>query len=165
MIIAPPTNIITETIRKQLTDLLREGHAHARFEDVIENLPAKLRGEKVESVPYSIWQLVEHMRITQWDILQFCQFATHHSPEWPEGYWVENKDSVDDETWQKSLNQIWNEREHFIELLNNPDIDIYLPFTHGTGQNYIREALILADHNSYHTGQIVVMRRLLGAWP
>jgi hypothetical protein len=164
MISAPPTHIITDTIRKQLTDLLREGHAHSRFEDVVENIPADLRGTKVPGLPYTIWQIVEHLRITQWDILMFSQFATHRSPQWPEGYWVENMEVVDEETWQKSLNQIWDDKELFIALINNPDIDIYMPFTHGTGQSYIREALVLADHNSYHTGQIVVLRRLLGAW-
>ena len=164
MIIAPPTNIITETIRKQLSDALRERHAHARFEDAVENLPAEFRTVKPDSLPYSIWQLVEHIRITQWDIVQFCRFATHKSPDWPEGYWVENPEQVSDEMWKNSLNQIWDDRELFIALLNNPDIDIYLPFTHGNGQNYIREALLMADHTGYHTGQIILIRRLLGDW-
>ena len=164
MIIAPPTNIITETIRKQLTELLRERHAHLKFEDSVENLPAELRSVKATNLPYSIWQLVEHIRITQWDIVQFCQFATHKSPEWPKGYWVKNPEMVGDDQWQRSLNQIWDDRELFIALFNNPDIDIYLPFTHGNGQNYIREALNIADHTGYHTGQIVVIRRILGAW-
>ena len=164
MISAPPTNIITDNIRKNITEILRENHAHIRFEDAVAKLPAGLRSVRLEQLPYSIWQLVEHIRITIWDVLKFCLSADHKSPEWPEGYWTANPDYVDDETWEKSLYQIRKNKEDFISLFNDPDVDIYIPFDYGSGQTYIRQALFIADHTAYHTGQIIVLRRILSAW-
>jgi len=144
--------------------MLRESHAHIHFEDAAAGLPAPLRSVRPPQLPYSIWQLVEHIRTTQWNILEFCRSAAHKSPEWPEGYWPENQDNVDDETWEDSLKQIRRDREEFIGLFNNPDVDIYIPFNYGSEETYIRLALFIAGHTAYHTGQIVVIRRMLGAW-
>ncbi len=164
MISAPPTNMITDAIRKHLIELFRERHAHAQFEDAVKDTAPKIRGIIPDGLPYSIWQLVEHVRIAQWDILEFCRDETHKSPKWPEGYWVENKTAVDDAEWEKSLLQIRKDKEAFISLLNSPDTDLYVPFAYGDGQTFLREALLIADHASYHTGQIVLIRRLLGDW-
>jgi len=164
MISTPPTNVITETIRKNITGMLRENHAHIRFEDAVSGVPPLMRSTNPENLPYSIWQLVEHIRITQRDILEFCRSAAHKSPEWPQGYWTENKDYVNDETWESSLKQIHKDTEDFIALFNDPDVDIYIPFEYGRGQTYIRQALFIAGHTAYHTGQIVVVRRILNVW-
>jgi uncharacterized damage-inducible protein DinB len=164
MIITPPTNIITDTVRQHLIELLRERHAHIQLEDAIKDLSPQLRGQKPQNSPYSIWQLVEHIRIVQWDILEFCKNDAHKSPKWPQGYWVENQSVVDDETWEESLSHIWKDKEAFIALLNSPEVDLFIPFAYGEGQTLLREALVIADHTSYHTGQIVVIRKILGDW-
>lgn len=151
-------------ILKTLEQFLTGGHAHATFDDAVKGLPAALRGEVPEGMPYSIWQLVEHIRITQWDILEFSRDAEHTSPEWPEGYWPKEKAPKDDAAWKHSLAQIKSDLKEFVALLNGPDVDLYKPFAHGDGQHLLREAMLIVDHTSYHTGEIIVLRRLLGAW-
>lgn len=147
-----------------LEQLLTGGHAHITFNDAVHNLPEKLRGTVPKDLPYSIWQLVEHIRITQWDILEFSRDPQHISPSWPEGYWPEETAPASEAAWKKSLEQINHDCKEFITLLRQPDADLYAPFPHGEGQHLLREALLIADHTSYHTGQIIVVRRLLGAW-
>lgn len=149
---------------KTLEQLLAGGQAHATFDDAVKHLPAKLRGVVPEGMPYSIWQLVEHIRITQWDILEFSRDPKHQSPSWPEGYWPKETAPADEAAWKKCLAQIKSDLNEFIELLKDPDVDLYAPFPHGDGQHLLREALLIADHTSYHTGEIIVLRRLLGAW-
>ena len=151
-------------IVKTLEQFLTGGHAHATFEDAVKGLPAALRGEVPAGIPYSIWQLVEHIRITQWDILEFSRDAKHISPKWPEGYWPEETAPADEAAWKHSLAQIRSDLKTFVALLNAPDVDLYQPFEHGDGQHLFREALLIADHTSYHTGEIIVLRRLLNAW-
>lgn len=151
-----------QPILDELTELIAKSNAHLSFEEAVKDLPASKRTETVDNLPYSIWQLVEHIRIAQWDILEFCRDPEHKSPEWPEGYWPENPDRVDDDQWQKSLDRIRTEREKFLNLLRSNDL--FKPLEHGSGQNLFREALLIADHCAYHTGEIVVVRRLLKAW-
>jgi len=146
----------------ELIKLLEGGMAHASFDDAIEGLAPELRGVVPDQLPYSVWQLIEHIRIAQWDMLEFSKSEKHISPAWPDGYWVEETAPVDEETWEKSLRQISDDRDEFIDLLKNGDIYKALP--HGDGQSILREALQIADHNSYHTGQIILVRRLLGDW-
>ncbi|WP_217606282.1 DinB family protein [Chitinophaga sp. GbtcB8] len=149
---------------KALKELINGGHAHATFEDAVKELPAKLRGEVPENMPYSVWQLVEHIRITQWDILEFSRNPKHQSPPWPEGYWPKEHAPKDANAWKESITQVNRERKEFLKLLDEPGVDLYTPFEHGSGQNLLREAMLIADHTSYHTGEIIVLRRLLGAW-
>ncbi len=149
---------------KQLKDLLLKGNAHASLDDALENVPKKLRGAVPENLPYSIWQLAEHIRIAQWDILEFSRNPEHVSPKWPEGYWTKKKAPKTDVEWDETLEQIRMDRNDFIALLEADDADLYTPFPHGDGQNLLREALLIADHNSTHIGEIIVIRRLLGAW-
>lgn len=149
---------------KALKELINGGHAHVTFEDAVKELPAKLRGEVPENMPYSVWQLVEHIRITQWDILEFSRNPKHQSPPWPEGYWPKEHAPKDANAWKESIAQVNRERKEFLKLLDEPGVDLYTPFEHGSGQNLLREAMLIADHTSYHTGEIIVLRRLLGAW-
>ena len=149
--------LITELIK-----LLNGGSAHASLDDALDNLPAKLRGIKLDNLPYSIWQLVEHIRIAQWDMMEFSRDEKHESPQWPEGYWVKDPAPKDDAEWESSLKQIKDERDEFIRLLKSGDI--YRAIPHGDGQSILREALQIADHNAYHTAEIIVIRRLLGDW-
>ncbi|MBT1687138.1 DinB family protein [Dawidia soli] len=154
-----------KTIVTELIQCIQKGNAHVSFEESVARLPAALRTRTPRSLPYSIWQLVEHMRITQWDIVEFCSSATHESPPWPKGYWPEEvPDEVSDYAWKKALAQIEEDRTRFFNLLKNPKRDLLEPFEHGDGQNLLREALLIADHNAYHTGEIIVVRRLLDAW-
>ena len=146
----------------ELIKLLKGGSAHASFDEAVEGLPEKLRGVKHENLPYTIWQLVEHIRIAQWDMLEFSKAEAHQSPEWPDEYWVKEKAPKDDVEWKKSLKQIDDDLDEFIQLLGKEDI--YKPIAHGDGQSILREALQIADHLAYHTAEIIVIRRLLGAW-
>ena len=146
----------------QLEKLLLGGNAHASFHDAVKGLKPELRGTKPQNMPYSIWQLVEHIRIAQWDMLQFSKDADHKSPKWPDDYWPKESAPKDDDTWKGSLKQIDDDLDEFIELLYHSDI--YQPLEHGTGQNILLEALQLADHNAYHIGEIIALRRFLGDW-
>ena len=151
-------------IIEELITLIRKGNAHVSMADAVAKLPAALRGKKVQNLPYSIWQLVEHLRITQWDIVEFCISADHESPEWPKEYWTDNKTEVDDKTWKASLKQIEEDQERFFKLLRDAGDDLLTPFEWGSGQSLFREAVLIADHNAYHTGEILVLRRLMDAW-
>lgn len=149
----------------ELVSLINKGNAHAAFEDTVENVSLDLLNKMPDGLPYSVWQMTEHIRITQWDIVEFCIDANHKSPKWPEEYWPEKEEiKITEEQWQNSLKQIAADRKRFIDLLNDPATDLYTPFPHGSGQNLLREALLIADHTSYHTGQIIVIRRLLNDW-
>ncbi|MGN6618339.1 MAG: DinB family protein [Ilyomonas sp.] len=149
---------------QQLVDVLKGGNAHATLEDALSNIPFELLGKKPHNLPYSIWQLTEHIRIAQWDILDFSRNANYKELEWPKDYWPESTAPKDEAEWQQCVDQIFKDREEFIHLLQDPTEDIYKPFIHGNGQNLLREALLIADHNSYHTAEIIVIRRLLNAW-
>lgn len=147
-----------------LKELLAGGHAHVTFEDAVKQLPEELQGATPPGMPYSIWQLVEHIRITQWDILEFSRNEKHQSPDWPSGYWPKEKAPADAAAWKHSLGQIRQDLKAFISLLEQPDADLYAPFPWGEGQHLLREAMLIADHTSYHTGEIIVLRRMLKAW-
>jgi hypothetical protein len=151
-----------EILITELIKLLNGRGAHASLDEALDNLPAKLRGIKPDNLPYSIWQLVEHIRIAQWDMLKFSHDEKHESPIWPEGYWVKETAPEDDKAWDKSLKQIGDDKEEFIKLLKSGEI--YKAIPHGEGQSILREALQIADHNAYHTAEIIIIRRLLGAW-
>ncbi|MBE9584194.1 DinB family protein [Mucilaginibacter sp. JRF] len=152
-----------DTLLNELTNFLTGKGAHVSFAEAVDGLPANLRGVKADNMPYSIWQLVEHIRIAQWDMLEFSRDANHQSPNWPEGYWPDEAAPESDEAWNASLKKIESDLQEFIALLKSAK-DIYAPFAHGTGQNLLREALQIGDHNAYHTGEILAVRRVLGAW-
>lgn len=153
-----------DPVREQVLQLLRGGNAHITLEDAIAGLPPKLRGVKPDGAPHSAWELLEHMRIAQWDILEFSRSAEHVSPEWPAGYWPKDPKPPSDAAWKKSISSLAKDRAKMEQLIENPKTDLYAKIPHGTGQNILREALLIADHNAYHIGQIVLLRQLLGAW-
>jgi hypothetical protein len=146
----------------ELIALLQGGGAHATFKDAVKGLPAAMQGVKPDDLPYSIWQLVEHIRIAQWDMVEFSKDGAHKSPKWPDGYWPEEVAPTSDAEWRKSLKQIESDLEQFISLMK--ESDIYARIPHGDGQTILREAMQIADHNAYHVAEIIVIRRLLGAW-
>lgn len=146
----------------ELTKLLLGGSAHISLRDALKGLNPSLRGVKPEGLPYTIWQLVEHIRIAQWDMLEFSRDAEHKSPKWPEDYWPVETAPRHENDWDGSLSQIDNDLDEFINLLEHSDL--YQPIPHGDGQTMLREALQIADHNAYHVGEIVAIRRALGDW-
>jgi hypothetical protein len=153
-------------LRKQLLALLEGGQAHATFDDVVKDLPAKLRGVVPESLPYSAWQLIEHLRITQRDILNFSAPPTggYHAINWPDDYWPKSVEPPTEHAWDQSIAAIRSDLKHFEDLIRKPESDLFKPFRWGDGQNLLREALLIADHTAYHLGELVVLRRLLGEW-
>jgi hypothetical protein len=153
-----------KALREHLLYLLRGGGAHLNFEKAIGGLPAVLRGVKPANLPFSAWRLQEHLRIAQWDIVEFSVNPKHVSPAWPDGYWPEGDGPPSDAAWEKSIEQFRADLKRMEELVANPRTDLYAAIPHGQGQTILREALLMADHNAYHLGQLVLVRRMLGAW-
>lgn len=153
-----------ETLRKHVTELLEGGHAHLDFEKATANLPIALRGSNPQNLPFSPWRLIEHMRIAQWDILQFSINPQHISPDFPDGYWPDGDGPSDTDKWDQTIAAFQADLKTMIDMVNDPKTDLFTPFPHGEGQTLLREALLVADHNAYHLGQLVTVRRLLGAW-
>ena len=153
-----------QQLREHLLELLDGGHAHLDFEAAVADLPVELRGAKPPGLPHTPWRLVEHMRIAQWDILQFCRDPGHVSPEFPSGYWPEGDAPPDPGAWDRSVDSFRADLKAMRDLVANPFTDLFAPIPHGQGQTLLREALLAADHNAYHLGQLVTVRRLLGAW-
>jgi DinB superfamily len=153
------------SLRHHLIELLKGGSAHARFEEVIAGIPAKLRGQKPTELPHSAWMLLEHMRIAQWDILEFSQKRKHVSPDWPKGFWPRTEAPPSASAWNASIKRFRQDLKSIQGLVANPKTDLYARIPWGDGQTVLREALLVADHNAYHLAQLVDVRRLLGAWP
>ncbi len=153
-----------QALRKHVADFLAGGNAHVTFEDAIKDLPAKLRGVKPANFPHSPWMLLEHLRIAQWDILEFSRNSKHKSPDWPGGYWPKTEAPANAEAWERSVEQFRDDLEAMQELVNNPKTDLFARIPWGEGQTILREALLVADHNAYHVAQLVDVRRLLEAW-
>lgn len=151
-------------LRAHLIELLNGGHAHATFESAVRGFPQAKIGTRPKGLPHSAWELLEHMRIAQNDILRFSQSAEHVSPAWPEGYWAEARGPEKASHWARSVKQFRADLEEFQGMVRDPRQDLYRKFPWGTGQTLLREALLIADHNAYHIGQLVLVRRLLGAW-
>jgi uncharacterized damage-inducible protein DinB len=154
----------TARLREHLLSLLKGGGAHLNFDKAIADLPAELRGAKPPGVPHTPWRLLEHLRIAQWDILEFTRNPRHVSPPCPEGYWPAGDAPPDDVAWDRSVAAFRADLRAMQNLVADPATDLFTPLPHGAGQTALREALLVADHNAYHLGQLVVVRRLLGVW-
>jgi len=152
-----------KALRDHLQKLLTGGHAHADFDAAVADLPAKLRGARPAGSPHTPWQLLEHLRIAQWDILEFSRDPEHVSPKWPAGYWPDGEAPPDDAAWERSADSFRRDLAAMKGLI--AEADLYAAFPWGDGQTLLREALMLADHNAYHIGQLVLLRKLLGTWP
>ena len=159
------TDAQNRSLRQHLVYLLQGGGAHATFDEVIAGIPAKLRGRKPADLPHSLWMLLEHMRIAQWDILEFSRNPKHVSPKWPEGYWPRTEAPPSAAAWSASIKKFRQDLKAMQNLVKNPKTDLFARIPWGDGQTILREALLVADHNAYHLGQILAARRLLGAWP
>jgi hypothetical protein len=151
-------------LRKHLIELLRSRGAHADFNEAIDGLPEALRGARVKDLPFTAWRLLEHLRLAQWDILEFCRHPKHKSPKWPDGYWPEGDTPASPAAWDASVAAFRRDLAEMEKLVGDSSNDLFAPIPHGQGQTLLREALLVADHNSYHLGQLIILRRLLGAW-
>ena len=152
-------------LREHLIQLLRGGHAHATFDQAVHDFPPTQMGVRPKGAQHSAWELLEHMRIAQNDILSFSQSADYVSPEFPEGYWPKSPGPPSPRAWAGAVRAFHADLAAFEALVTDPAQDLYCKFPWGDGQTLLREALLIADHNSYHLGQLVLVRRLLGAWP
>ena len=153
-----------KALRSHVLELLRGGHAHADLDSALADFPPKLRGKRPKGAEHTAWQLLEHIRIAQWDILQFSRNAKHVSPKWPQGYWPQTEAPPIAAAWNASIRQVRGDQKAMEKLVTSKKSDLFAKIPHGTGQTLLREALLLADHNAYHIGQLVLLRRLLGAW-
>jgi hypothetical protein len=151
-------------LREHLLYLLQGGGAHATFDDAVKDWPEKLRGIKPNGLEHSAWRLLEHLRIAQWDILEFTRNAKHESPKWPEGYWPKEQSPPNATAWNKSVQQFRKGLKAMETLVANPKTDLFARIPWGDGQTILRQALLVADHNAYHVAQLIDVRRLLGAW-
>ena len=154
-----------KALREHVIYLLDGGGAHAKFDEVVACIPPKLLGEKPASLPHSLWMLLEHLRIAQWDILEFSRNAKHVSPKWPEGYWPKTEAPPTAAAWNASVKSFRQDLKAMQDLVKAPKTDLLARIPWGDGQTILREALLVADHNAYHLGQMLDARRLLGAWP
>ncbi|MGN6341740.1 MAG: DinB family protein [Ginsengibacter sp.] len=159
------SNTENAAIIDNLINLLNKGNAHISLDKALKDIPFEILGNKPEGVPYSIWQLTEHIRIAQEDILNFSKDSQYQSPNWPDDYWPKEVKPPSEEAWENCITQIKRDRKSFITLLQNSADNLFTPFEYGDGQTLLREALVLADHQSYHTGEIIILRRILKNWP
>ena len=155
---------MADPLRKHLLELLEGKGAHLDFDTALKGFPIKRAGERPDGSPYSAWQLLEHLRIAQWDILEFSRNPKHVSPKWPTGYWPGAEAPPGAAAWRESVRSFRADLRAMQKLIADPAADLFAPIPHGEGQTLLREALLVADHNSYHLGQFVLLRRLLGTW-
>ena len=152
-----------DALRKHVLELLGGGSAHVDFDSVVGGFPVQRAGEKPAGAAHTAWQLLEHMRIAQWDILEFSRDPKHVSPPWPEGYWPQSEAPPSKTAWNKSVRAFRADLKAMQDLVADPGANLFARIPHGEGQTILREALLVADHNSYHLGQLMFLRRLLGA--
>ena len=153
-----------EALVQHLTYLLLDGGAHLSFEAAIANLEPRYYGVRGPGMEHTLWRQLEHMRICQWDILEFSTNQKHVSPHFPEGYWPASDSPPTESAWNECVEAFQNDRQAMIDLINDPKVDLFEKIPHGDGQTILREAMLIADHNAYHLGQIVLLRRCLGCW-
>jgi len=151
-------------LKELLLEQLDGGNAHIEFSDAIKGLKIHDVGIRPDNLPHSIWELVEHVRLAQYDILEFSKNPDYQEPSWPDDYWPPAPQPENQHEWQQTINAFHNDRKAMAELIRQRDVDVTKPLEHGSGQTLFREAMLVVDHTSYHIGQIVQVRRLLGLW-
>ena len=153
-----------QPLRDQLTQVLDWGHAHMRFDEAVQDFPPELRGRRPPGGPHSPWELLEHLRLALWDIVEFTRKGKGHvSPPWPQGYWPSSEAPPHDLAWDESVKAYRKHLREFAELLADPSVDLFAPIANADGQTPLREVLLVIDHNAWHLGQLVMVRRMLGA--
>lgn len=153
-----------DRLREQLIHLLDGRHAHMTLEDAVAGFPPEAINEAPPNVPYTPWQLLEHIRIAQWDILEFIRDPEHVSPDWPDGYWPARSRQADLQAWENSVERLLADREALAAIVRDPDVDLSAPLPHAPDYTVLREILVVADHSAYHLGELGMMRQVLDAW-
>jgi len=151
-----------QSLRDHLVAVLDSEHAHLNFDAAVKDFPPELRGRRPDGGPHSAWELLEHLRIAQWDILEFTRDPKHVSPKWPEGYWPAGEAPATEQAWDESVAAFRSDLQALVELVKDPQTDLHTPLPHGTGQTVLRELLLTVDHNAYHLGQLVLVKKTLG---
>ena len=151
-----------QSLRNQLVGLLEGSYSHDSFDKAVADWRPELRGVRPPGGNHSAWELIEHIRIAQWDILEFSRSARHVSPKWPEGYWPETAEPPNEEAWDETIEWLEEDLKLMLGLILDPKVDLHARIPHGDGQTLLREALTLATHNSYHIGQLMTLRKILG---
>jgi hypothetical protein len=154
-----------KVIREQLSALLRGGNAHMSFADAVSEFPLKEVNRRLPNASYTVWHLLEHMRIAQWDILEFVRAPDHVSPDFPDGYWPKPDEKATPARWEKTIREFNADLKAFESLVENPKTDFFKPIPHAKDYTVFREVLLAADHNAYHVAEIVAIRRLLNIKP
>jgi len=152
-------------LRQQLANALEWHDAHVDFERAVEGVPADMRGQKPQGLPYSLWQLLEHLRLSQRDVLEFCRNPNYVESKWPDDYWPQTDAPPDAAAWDKSIAAFRRDREALKALATDSRLDLFATIPHGSGQTYLRELVLMIDHNAYHIGELVAARRIIGIWP
>ena len=154
-----------EVMREQLLALLRGGNSHLGFDNAVADFPLAQINTKPPNVDYSPWHILEHMRIAQWDILEFIRNPAHVSPAWPDDYWPLPAEQADEAGWQQTIDNFRADLKSLQNLVANPATDLYGPLPHAPGYTILREILVVADHNAYHIGEFAILRQVMGTWP
>nr|BBH86569.1 hypothetical protein KTC_13200 [Thermosporothrix sp. COM3] len=154
-----------EVLRQQLRTLLLKGNAHMTFDDAVAAFPAEQMNQRPPNVSYTPWHLLEHIRIAQWDILDFIRNPNYIAPAWPSGYWPAPDALTDREGWEATIASFHADQRALVAIIDDPKTDLYAPIPHGDGQNILQEILTVADHNAYHIGEFAILRQVMGTWP
>lgn len=152
------------TVREQLLQLLSGGNAHMTFDQVVKDFPLEAINENPANVPYTPWQLLEHVRIAQWDILEFIRNPDHVSPDWPSGYWPGEEAQAGEDQWRQTIAEFRSDLDSLREIVRSPDADLTAPLPHAPAYNILREILVVSDHNAYHIGELGILRQVMGWW-
>ena len=155
---------IDTIVREQLRTLLEGGNAHMTFDEAIANFPHEQMNTKPQNVPYTLWQLLEHIRMAQWDILEFIRNPQYVSPPWPEGYWPVESVQADEVAWEKTLVSFRADLQSLLIMVSDSEVNLYSPIPHGNGQNILREILVVADHSAYHISEFATFRQVMATW-
>jgi hypothetical protein len=152
-------------LRKQLLALLQGGNAHMPFEDAVAQFPTEMMNTMPPNVPYTPWHLLEHIRLAQWDILEFVRNPKHISPKWPEGYWPARDEQADEAKWANTISMFKADLTDLEGLIKDPDARFFTDLPHAPGYTLLREILLVSDHNAYHLGEFAILRQVMGSWP
>ncbi len=154
-----------KAVREQLLLLLRGGNAHITFDQAVEQFPMASINIQPTNISYTPWHLLEHIRIAQWDILEFIRNPTHVSPQWPQGYWPSEGEHADEDKWHKSISDFRADLKALQDMVVDPRTDLVAPIPHAQGYTVLREILLVADHNAYHIGEFAILRQVMATWP
>lgn len=153
-----------QVVRQQLLALLNGGNAHMTFEQAVADFPDEHFNTRPLNIPYTPWHILEHLRIAQWDILDFIRNPDYITPEWPKEYWPDSEATAHQEQWDKTINSFLENLQSLRDIVSDPETDLYGPIPHAPDYNIFREMLVVSDHNAYHIGEFAILRQVMSTW-